>query len=184
MKGDIRSVFSDPKKRLKLIFIIGAAGIALILLSELIQPKQGSDGMSEEMSTVSGELPQLEESEYYRSELEKRLTDIVSQIDGAGEVKVMLLVSSTKEYIYAEQSELSRQTDQSGETVRSGGEIVLAGGTGERSPVIKKVAVPEISGAAVICSGADDPTTKERVMNTVSALLGLPSYRISVEQMK
>lgn len=186
MSRELKAVWNDPKKRLRIIFIIGIIGIMLIFISDLIIPndKKSNEVKTDESSYMFNEEENVEESETYRADLEKRLTEMISNIEGAGAVKVMLLVGSTKEYVFAEQGEVSRQTDSSGENLRTSAEVILADGSGEKRPVLKKITAPKITGAAVICQGADDPRTKERIVNTLSALLGLPSYSISVEQMK
>ncbi len=186
MSREIKAAWSDPKKRMRIIFIVGIIGIMLIFISELTGPsdKKSEELKSGENSYRQGESESIEESEGYREDLEKRLTEMISSIEGAGTVRVMLLVGSTKEYVFAEQGEVSRQTDSGGENLKSSAEIILADESGEKRPVLKTITAPKITGAAVICQGADDPRTKERIVNTLSALLGLPSYSISVEQMK
>lgn len=176
MNETIGRVIAKKDKRTKLIFLLGIAGILLILLSELL-PVGGRDkNKSSETEQIT-----LDETQRYKEDIERQLTEVISQIKGAGNVKVMITLTGTKEYVYAEKSDLDKKTEGTGESVRTQGEIVLAEGGGEKQPVLKKITAPQIGGAAVICDGASDPQTKERIVNVLSAVLGLPYSRISVE---
>ena len=93
----------------------------------------------------------------------------------------MITVSGTKEYVYAEQYDVSRKSQSGGEDTQQSGQVILAGASGKTQPVLKKIMTPQISGAVVVCEGANDDRTRERVVNAVSAALGLPSTKISVE---
>ena len=77
---------------------------------------------------------------------------------------------------------MSAEKSQSGgEDTQQSGQVILAGASGKTQPVLKKIMTPQISGAVVVCEGANDDRTRERVVNAVSAALGLPSTKISVE---
>lgn len=174
MTAQIKKLLRSRDKRLKLVFVLGMAGILLILISDILPKKSTTD------ETVSEQLT-LDETELYKQDIERQLTEVISHVSGAGRTRVMISVTGTKEYVYAEKSDLDRRTEGTGESYRSQGEIVLADGGGEKQPVLRKVSAPQIGGAAVICEGASDPQVRERVMNVVSAVLGLPPGRISVQ---
>ena len=167
----LKKMLSDKEKRLRVIFFLGCAGVVLIVLPDFL-PERKSTAVSD-----SGILDPLDETEEYRISLEKRLTEVISSISGAGETKVMISVGAAKEYVYAEKSDVDRRTQNEGESLRSQGEPVLNG----QDALLKTVLVPKVSGAAVICEGAADPVTRERVMNTASAVLGIAVSKISVQ---
>ena len=164
-------LFSDKEKKLRLIIFLGIAGMILIAVSDMLPDKK--DG------STPADTPQssLDETEQYRCTLEKQLGDIISDIDGAGKTAVMISVSAAKEYVYAEKKDVDRRSQNEVESVRSQGEPVVNG----QSPLLRTVLVPKISGAAVVCEGAADPVTRERVTQTVAAVLGIPTSRISVQ---
>ena len=173
-RGLIKKLMTDKNTRLRLIFTLGIAGMALILLSDILPNKKAQPPPQENTSRQS-----LDETEQYRSSLESQLAEIIEGINGAGNAKVMITVGSTREYVYAEKSDIDRSTRTGEESSRSKGEPVMNGD----SPVLRKILSPQVSGAAVVCEGASDPATRERIINTVAAVLGLPSSRISVEPM-
>lgn len=167
-------LLSDKRTRLRLIFALGIVGMALILISDMLPQKKAQTD-----TEPTAERQGLDDSEQYRRALEEQLSDIVSGISGAGSTRVMITVGGSREYVYAEKSDVDRKTRSDEETLRSQGEPIMSGDT----PIVRKVLSPQIVGAAVICEGAADPVTRERIMNTVSAVLGIPFSRISVEPM-
>ena len=173
-RGLMKKLMTDKNTRLRLIFALGIAGMVLILLSDILPNKKAQSVPQENTSSQS-----LDETEQYRRSLESQLAEIIEGINGAGSAKVMITVGSTREYVYAEKSDIDRSTRTGEESSRSKGEPVMNGD----SPVLRKILSPQVSGAAIVCEGASDPTTRERIINTVAAVLGLPSSRISVEPM-
>lgn len=166
-------LLSDKDTRLKLIFALGILGLLLILVSDFLPDKRADN---ETAVRAEGNISEMQN---YRQDLEARLTEIVSNISGVGECRVMIYIAATEEYVYAEKNDTDRKNDSAGETLREQIEPVTDGG----EPILKRVKAPEIGGAAIVCQGAENLQTKECVINAVSAALGLPSYKISVEPM-
>lgn len=150
----------------KIAVMIGAAGIFLIFLSSFI-PQQTDRAITADTAAA----------EEYGRETEKRLKEILSHVEGAGRVEVMLTIACTEEYIFAEESDLTRGN---GGEYRSSGKYVMSGG----SPVLKKVVSPQVSGVVVLCTGAESAAVRERIYSAVSAALGLPANRIYVTKIE
>ena len=174
----LKRLMKGSDGRTRLIFLLGAAGVLLILLSELIPDKKQTALEAQTQPAAFSET----ETEQYRKQLEDDLCEILSQLEGVSNVRVMVSVSGSGEYIYAEQNDIEQRTDSLSESLKRQGEIIIADRSGEKQPVLKKIKSPEIGGAAIVCTGASDPRVKERVVNTASAALGLSTGRISVEE--
>ncbi|MCD8094911.1 MAG: hypothetical protein LUE12_02125 [Ruminococcus sp.] len=179
MINALKKLFFSKDAKTRLIFIIGIVGIFLIGLSEIIPDEEEA-----ETESVQSTDEAFDEAQEYKEELEKELCDIVSQIQGVGNVSVMITIGSTREYIYVEQidEEINSQSDQLSSTNKS--EIALADDGSAQQPIIRKIVAPQISGAVVVCTGADNALTKERVLNAVLAALGIETRKISVEAAK
>lgn len=175
MNKGMKSFFQTSSVKTKIIFVLGAVGVFILLLSELM-PNSGEKKKEPETSALS-----LDETDKYRQSLEKQLKEIISQIDGAGKAEVMITIGGTEEHIYAEQGDIDRQNDSGRDAVKQKNEIILADIDNDKQPVLRKVVSPEIKGAIVVCDGGSNPQTKERIMNAVSAALGIPFNKISVE---
>lgn len=153
-------------KQYKLVFILIAAGVILLMLPQKKEQVETS---------ASAGMAGAEES-FSVNELEDRLSRILSQVEGAGEVSVMLTVRSGMERILATDQELSEQ-EYEREAQRK--TVVISGGSGEEVVLIGQN-YPIFQGALVVCRGGEDPTVQLRLTKAVSALTGLSSNKITV----
>ncbi len=158
-------------KKLFLIILLGAVGILFISLSELVPPD------SEEIEISENDY--FKNSREYEEFLEKRIEDEISKISGAGETSVMLTLDSSEEFSYAQNS-----TEEifENESARKSEIITVENGSSE-TPVIVKTTEAKIRGILVICKGGDDPFVSEKIIESLRALLDVPSNRISVAKM-
>ena len=108
----------------------------------------------------------------YEAQMERRLTDLIERMDGAGQAQVMVTLEAAGETVYA----LDERISQDGSTQS---EHVLAGG----QPVTREMLLPTVQGVAVLCQGGDDVVVQARVTEAVSVLLGITTNRISVAKM-
>ena len=169
----------SPGTRRNAIVFLGAAGLLLIFLSTWIRPET-------EVREIAEPPPESESSADYRKMLETELSEIVSAIDGAGDVKIMITMDSTAEDIYAvdktesESRELSSGDD--GETRRSAENeyVIVKGKDGSEQAVLKKQRMPEIRGVLVVCSGGGSSVTREKITQAVSGALGIPRSKVVV----
>ena len=158
-------------KKLFLIILLGAVGILFISLSELVPPDSEKIEISEN--------DYFKNSREYEEFLEKRIEDEISKISGAGETSVMLTLDSSEEFSYAQNS-----TEEifENESARKSEIITVENGSSE-TPVIVKTTEAKIRGILVICKGGDDPFVSEKIIESLRALLDVPSNRISVAKM-
>lgn len=168
MAHKLQEFIKNSDNKIKIFVIIGLVGIMLILLSDMI-PKQTNK--VEKQST---------NYQQYIDNLEKKTTYIISSIDGVGECNVMLTLSSSNEYIYAQNSE--NKSDNS--SISQNYEYVLYDGANGDEPILIKEYYPQVQGVVVVCSGGDSVVVRERVITTVSSLYNIPSSRISVNKIK
>ena len=104
----------------------------------------------------------------------------------------MITLECGTEYVYASQqkttSAMSENTDAGGRSSRdqkqSGEEsLILIDGDRGEEPLILKEITPTVAGVVVVCSGADDPQVRERIVNVVTTALGTGSNRVCVTLM-
>ena len=109
-------------------------------------------------------------------DLEKKLENILSKIQGVGKVKVFINYSQSSETVamYNENSKVSQteETDTSGgkrviESTDSQKDIVFKEENGEKIPITQKIIQPKIEGAIITAQGANDATTKSNIMQAV-----------------
>ncbi len=162
----------DPENRIRLIVLLGAAGIALILLSGLLPKRQTETPRAEPPPAASG----CTDPETYRIGLEERLTDLLSHMDGVGAVQVMITVRDSGEQVYA--SEISNSVSDRG--TQTSASPVLIRTNGSESALLTESRSPGIEGAAILCAGGSHAAIQERVTKAASALLGIPVSSVYV----
>lgn len=162
--GRIKELFGR-KYTASVIIAAGIAGMLLIAFSG-----SGND-VPEEDNTADKNIP-FENSEGSGNELESRLEKILGEIQGVGEVHVMITFSSTEEYVYAEETDISPDRQQT--------EYVIA----DKGGIVTKIKSPPVMGAVIVCEGGGNTKVCESVYEAVSVSLGLPSNRICVVKMK
>lgn len=162
-------------KRLAAIVAVGIAAVLLLTLSELIPA--GSRNKKEEEKADTDTV-----SDYsgYEEKTEERLRELISAIDGAGGVKVMVTLESGNENVYA----VEQSGDSSSSSESYDKKYVIVEKDGTDSGLMLKVVEPQIRGVAVICTGADSAEVRSEIIDTVTAVLGVSSTRVSIAKMK
>ena len=156
----------------RVIVALGLAGMALILFSGLAQKDEPAQSTAE-TAAVQSAVP---DADAYRTDLETRLAALLTRMDGVGTVTVMLTVSGSAEQVYAEEVKESG-SDRSAQ--RESSPVLTRNGSGE-SALIAETRFPQVTGAAVLCTGGAHAAVRERVTQAVSTVLGLPTSQIYV----
>lgn len=157
------------------IVVAGAVAVMLLLLLSTVSCERGEKNVTEPYAAN-------ENAAEIERELEQRLVRLVSQIDGAGEVTVMVTLDTVSERVF----EKDRRSESSSESKPEGSaqsgkketEVVLAGSSKE--PLQTGTVLPKVRGAAVVCTGASDPVVKERVANAVAKALNIGLSKVYV----
>lgn len=150
--------------RIKIYLTLAALCMALLILMRPSKQKEPSVPQAEAL---------LPDTQSYSDKLEKSLEDIISQIQGVGNVKVMVTVDGSIKSIYvADESTSDSKSDE--KTVIIGSKEALLEGT----------KYPEVKGVLVVCSGGKSAAVKEKVVNAVSTVLDIPTSKVCVTNAK
>ena len=122
-----------------------------------------------------------QETVQQQTTLEQELEDVLSKLEGAGKVRVLLTESSGSETYY--QQDEDRVEEESGRQIRSD-TVILTDGSRGQTGLIRRVDPPVYLGAVVLCQGADSARVKLAVTEAVSNATGLTTDRITVLKMK
>jgi len=182
VKPDYKKIIEKylPYCKQNIFVIIGIIGIVLISIGDFNFPDRNKSD-----ETVYS----LED---YCCQLETEMTELLREIEGVGEVKVMITMESGEENIYVEQEKSAvdnrkTQTDtdiQENTQSTYENEIVIVSAQNNNQPLIEKTVQPTVKGVAVVCSGADDIYVVSDVINTVSVVLNVSTNRIYVTKMR
>ena len=167
--------------RMNLILICAITGIILIAGSYIWDEQTEPAGSSSQHGS-----PQTADAQV----LERRLEEMVSRIDGAGQSCVMITMDSTREAIYARDLREAKDTSSTSEAGRSANSgnisreethILMNRGSAEE-PLVEKQIEPQVRGVMVLCEGAENPVVERRITEAVRTVLGIPTSRICVEK--
>jgi len=153
--------------------------ILILLVVAVLLYNFSGFGSSETLSSDSGAINYTTGLEYIK-ELEMKLNDVVGNIKGAGNVKVMISISSSPELKVAENVEEKVVSTSSGTTTVTTTEPIIVETNGEDSPLILKETLPTINGVIVVSSGASDVKVKLDIITAVSTALGIKSNIVEV----
>ncbi len=158
------------EKLIKIIIIAGLIAIAGIFISDSFSSSKTDDAPS-----ASEQL----DTEQYESGIEKRLEQILSEIDGIGSCKVMVTLESSVQNIYTADRESSASDAKESSSYSDSSKHVILDDNGQQA-LLEKEIEPFVRGVIVVCGGADNINVKQSVIDCVSAGLGISSANISV----
>ena len=160
-RGEIRRLF----QKYRWAALVLAAGLLMMCFPEKQEP------------SVASAAPQIQREESLQLELE----ELLSGLDGAGKVKVLLSISTGERNYYHMDEDLSRTSDTMDQRKEA---VIITSGDREEHGLLLRVDPPTYSGAVVLCQGADSARVKLAVVEAVSAATGLGSDKIAVLKMK
>lgn len=150
--------------------------IFIVIIGILFLSSNNTKGVNEEVVSSS-----LEE---YTDYLEKKLQNVIKNIDGAGEVSVMLTFAGRIEYEYAKESEetttSSNITSGSNSKTTVNEKVIIVNQNGKNMPLIVKEIYPNIGGVVVVASGAKDVSVRLNIINAVQTVLDVSPSKIQV----
>lgn len=158
---------TDFYKKYRYVLLILLIGIVLMIL-----PKQTKQSTNHLQRTES--LP-------INQDQQEALEEILSQIKGAGRVKVLLTPASGEKTLY--QTDSTQSEDESGSSLQAS-TIIITDENRKESGLITQVNPPVYLGAIVVCDGAADSNVRLSIMDAVSKATGLGADKISILKMK
>ena len=149
----------------KYVLLILAAGVLLLLwpAGEKAQPApDASQGAAEAFDLAA---------------LEEKISRTLSQVEGAGEVTVVLTLQGGPGQVLAQDGSAVEEGER---THRETSTILLSKGSGYQEPAVLQELGPVYQGALVVCPGGEEPRVKLALCQAVSALTGLRTDQISI----
>lgn len=152
-------------KEYRYVLLVLFLGIVLMLLPQSKAAEEG-DKETPVPETVA------EES------LQEQLEQLLSIVQGAGKVRVLLTEAAGERVIYQTDGEESSQNTRRTDTV------ILSDSGRAESGLVQQILPPTYQGAVILCQGADSASVRLALIEAVSNATGLTSDRISVLKMK
>lgn len=109
--------------------------------------------------------------------VQEQLEKILSQVEGAGNVRVMLTESAGEITVY------QQDTDRSGDSLKQE-TVVISDADRTENGMVAQVIPACYQGAIVVCQGGDRASIRLAIVEAVSSVTGLSSDKITVLKMK
>lgn len=157
----LKDTVKDLVRRYRAVLIVILAGILLM-------------GIPERPQKESAPVPDIPPPDFQQS-----LEDLLSQIEGAGKVRLLLSEEMGAMTIY----EHNEDRNGNGSDLRKDTVIIQDRERGQKG-LVRQVAAPRYRGAVVLAQGAGDPRVKLDLVNAVSRAAGIRTDKIYVLKMK
>ena len=193
----------DLKKENFVVILL--VGVLLLVIAWPVSPKEDTQiaesGISASISgTITGKGAE-EKSETnpvgqdwvtYAEFLENTLEEVLSTMEGAGKVKVMITLESSGESIV--EKDITTGIDASTQVNADGGSHNTSGNekTGETVyvqqdrvtyPYVKQVISPRVAGVVVSAQGGNNLTINKNITEAIQALFGIDAHKIKIIKM-
>lgn len=189
----VKKTEGNPKKTIEnlvvfvIILVVTIVAINMIWKEDKQNPSEQDDTkvLAQKNQTIQEKESQVVE----QNELEQKLETILSKIEGAGNVEVLITYSQSSELVpvYNESSTVSttEESDQQGGTRRieentTQKEVIYEENSGQKELVTQKVINPKVEGAIILAEGAEDSTVKTNIVQAVEAVTGIATHKIQV----
>ncbi len=186
----MKNIFKDNKKLSNMVTFLILAIIVIVMINYIWNGS--GDKESVQKNDVNVKQVSTTESDE-KNDLEAKLENILSKIDGVGRVNVMITYFETNTTIpiYDENNKISNTT----ETDDSGGKRTIAeednqkqviyreNSDGTKEPVTQKVTMPKPEGAIITADGGDIPEINAKIVEAVEACTGIAAHKIQVYKM-
>ncbi|MCE5287357.1 MAG: hypothetical protein LLG02_16140 [Pelosinus sp.] len=171
----------------KRLILFGIIGICLLISGGLFDSYKQTD--NQKIARPAAEPHPDTAKRTYEDILEAKLSNVLSQLKGAGSVVVSVTLENGNIQEYAKNlthdSKVVQEKDPAGGTRtttenKESEQILVSRENGAEHPVMVQEIKPAIKGVLVIAEGAYDSSVKANLTKAVETCLGVPSYRVTV----
>lgn len=155
-KEDLLKIFKNKNNRLICLILI--IGVVLMAVASVDKNKKADVQPTATVTSVEDE--------------EERLANILSQIDGVGDVSVMITYYSSSEKNIAYETKVSSREKEECEDKKA----VMTDG----EPMVVKEVYPKVRGVIVTADGGGNSAVRSAVSEAVTASLDVPAHRICI----
>jgi len=172
----------DKKKIYSLLSLGVVCAIALIVMPSFSK----KESEEEKKASVDNQAQAKVEQTNNNSSLEGKLKNILSQIEGAGELDVMITFESSEEiqpaYNSNSTTENTKEVDSQGgeRTTTTSSENKTMITSGSSDPVVIKTNEAKIKGVIVVATGANDVKVKETLYSAVQTALQISGHQVEI----
>lgn len=169
---EIKKRYWPPKKDQLLILVL--LGLLLAVIAVPVEKEQ--DETQEPEEAVIQEVSE-EPGMDYGNRMEQKLKELLEQVEGVGEVQVMLTFADSGEKM-VEKDRSSSAEDRREETVYE------ERSSSERTPYVVSETNPRVEGVLVIAQGGGNSRIRQEILEAAQALFGIDAHKIKIMKME
>lgn len=167
-------------KNIEIIVAIVAIAVLIILYSLFTTDKSKPKATKQNDSSCELTLT---------DEVERKLADVLSKIDGAGRVEVMITYTASAEKITANTRSTHTNSSNSGGTITTSTSTVtetpiIISANGVSELYILKEIMPKVIGVIVVAQGANDVRVRLELLRAVQTILDINANSVEIFAMK
>lgn len=182
-----------PTKETMLIIFLSGILIFIILLptgnsgsSYVSKKNQKKTESTETVSSVqTGENVRSDTFlDEYRRGLERELEEFLSSVAGVGEVKVLIYMKNSQEYVVEKDIPMSNSVNgENSELRKEETTVFTTDESGNEVPFITQTRRPAVDGVVISAQGASNEAVKLQIVRLVMALYGVEANKVEVLMM-
>lgn len=139
------------------------------------------------------ELLYTDSAEAYTAVMEQKVAALLMQMEGAGEVRVIITLRTSSEKVVEKDAPVSRtdtaEADSGGGTrtvnaVDTGDSTVYTNEGNHAEPYVIKTISPQIEGVVVLAEGAGSGSVSKNISDIIQVLFGIDAHQVKVVKLK
>lgn len=184
------------KENMAIMALLGILLMVIAIPVKKTETQKDQTAAPENKSTASGTQETEEEDNTggYAGELEERLESLLASMEGVGNVKVMVILDSSREQVVEKDipstMDTTKETDSTGgsrDVINSRQEettVYVTDSAGNKTPYVSKIREPSIEGVTVVAQGGGNAVIQKNITEVIQALFGIEAHKIKVVKMK
>lgn len=177
----LKGYLNKDKKTSNLILFIILLVILLISMNYIFNSEKKNS--TKETSSVQTSSSTTQDFDY-STDMEKRLSNILSQIEGIEEASVMLTYSTTEKiypvYDIKENVDIDQDSDKKSTSTTTEKSVAYKETDEGKVPIVESKEEATASGAIIAIEGTVDTNTLLKIKDAVAAITSIPIYKIQV----
>ena len=170
------------------ILILFLCGVLLMIIALPVKEKKDSGNIYAANENDSLEKSVSTGSTAYAHYLERNLEEMISQMEGAGDVSCMVTLAQSAEQVIEKDLEVTddvvSESDSQGGTrttnQSSRSETTIYNSEENGEPYVSKEISPKVEGVLVIAEGGDNAVVVKNITESLQALFGIESHKIRI----
>lgn len=173
------------------LFLALIIGVSLLIMSNMFFFDKKDEieilSVDENNQTIDKQLDTYEEN------MENRLEEALSQVEGVGKLKILLTLSYSSEIFVSQDitvdEQITKESDNEGgireiSDKKTDTRNIIINENGSQKPLVLKESVPKVEGVIVVAEGGNSLVVKESLINAISSVLGIEIHKIQVLKMR